>query len=498
MCNLYKKSERNVKMKKFRISSLLLALLTLASCGQTGTNDPSGTSDTTPEVTTEPTPTKLEYPYEFKDYGGKTFTFLNCIDKLWSGSNHILDYESLSGDTVSDEIYNRARDTEANFGVKIEVIKEDIWQLYGNIQEQVLAGEPTYDAAYAPLKSTMTGEYALDLMKIDSLHLDSEWWNVGFIDQATIEGKLYTVLDYVNMMGYSYGNVMYFNKELVENHNLDMLYDAVREGKWTYDMMAQYMKAVSSLNGDEKFTYSLDAKCVFGFGVQHEEGTMTVLNGSGERLVAKNKDGIPELSANVERFSNAYSKLCQILSPDGMTIMYEGQKSERRGEKTFKAGRALFYQGNLGLSGDAFRELEFEYGVIPAPKYDEAQADYYTMASEYALSLVVPKTASDPDMTGRVLDYMAYRGKVDVIPALQVQLCYKGMRDDDSIEMFETILSTLSLDIGYMFGWTQSLVKTLCGDDMLNGNDKFASSFAAQKDQIKSAIEKTLTAMNEN
>ena len=120
------------------------------------------------------------------------------------------------------------------------------------------------------------------------------------------------------------------------------------------------------------------------------------------------------------------------------------------------------------------------------------------MASEYALSLVVPKTAADPDMTGRVLDYMAYRGKVDVIPALQVQLCYKGMRDDDSIEMFETILSTLSLDIGYMFGWTQSLVKTLCGDDMLNGNDKFASSFAAQKDAIKAEIEKTLTAMKEN
>lgn len=119
------------------------------------------------------------------------------------------------------------------------------------------------------------------------------------------------------------------------------------------------------------------------------------------------------------------------------------------------------------------------------------------MASEYTLSLTVPKTVSDTKFTGEVLDYMAYLGLRDVIPDIQTSLCYKGMRDDDSIEMFNTILNTLSLDIGYMFGWTKDMVGKLCKTDLLKGNDKFASTFAAQKDKIKANIEKTLETMGQ-
>lgn len=478
-----------------RFTSLIIALLMLCSCGETAVQPQNTDASDSGEITTS-APEQDVYPYETKDYGGRTFTILNCVDELWSGSNHVIDYESLTGENVSDSIYERARETEQLFGVKLEIIKDEILDIYPDIQKNVLAGEYFCDAAYAPLFNTMTGEYAVNLFDIDALHLDEDWWNGNFIEQATLLGdKLYSTIDYVNMMGYTYGNVMYFNKDMMSDHNLDMPYDLIRIGEWTYDRMNEYMSQVVSLNGDDSFAPSMSGSCVYGFAVQHEEGTMSLLNGSGEMLTAKNNEGIPEIRSNVERFSTAYAKLCQILSQDGYAVMKN--EKELQGELIFKAQRALFYQGNLGLSGSSFREFTFEYGVIPLPKLDSAQENYYTMASEYTLSLLIPKTAEDTDFSGRIIDYMAYIGKRDVIPALQLQLCYKGMRDDDSIEMFETILGTLSLDIGYMFGWTKSLLRTLCGSDMLNGNDSFASSFASQKDSITANIEKTIETMRE-
>lgn len=373
-----------------------------------------------------------------------------------------------------------------------------MWDTLGDMERHVMANEDVYNAAYAPLMSTMTAsDYVMNLKDIDSMHLSDEWWNQSFIDQATmLGGKLYSTVDYINMMGYTYGNVLYFNKEMFEKNNIDLPYDAVRSGEWTYDRMYEDMSKVVSLNGDESFKASMTGTCVYGYAVQHEEGTMTLLNGSGQFHVTKDKSGTPVLRSDVSGFEAAYSKLCSMLSGDGFCVMKN--EKDLQGAFIFEQGRAMFYQEPLGLAGDAeFRGLDFEFGVIPAPKYEASQSQYYTMASEYTLSLTVPKTVSDTKFTGEVLDYMAYLGLRDVIPDIQTSLCYKGMRDDDSIEMFNTILNTLSLDIGYMFGWSKNMVKMLCGNDMLNGNDKFASTFASQKEQITASIEKTLEEMDD-
>ena len=485
-------------MKKTQLISTLLLIAMLAGCGSQGAgNDTTPSADNTDDTTTE-APASNEYPYETGRYDGQTFTFLNAEDELWAGSNHVLDYEEQSGELVQDSVYNRARKAEQQFGITIDVVKTGIFDTTGDMQKHVMANEDVYNAAYVPLKDAMAqAEYVTNLHDIDTLHLTDEWWNQSFIDQATmLGGKLYSTVDYINMMGYTYGNVLYFNKDMYEKNNIDLPYDAVRSGNWTYDKMYENMSKVVNLNGDESFKASMSGTCVYGYAVQHEEGTMTLLDGSGEFLVLKDKDGVPSLRSDVSGFEAAYSKLCSMLSGDGFCVMKN--EKELQGAFIFEQGRAMFYQGPLGLAGDAeFRGLDFEFGVIPAPKYEASQSKYYTMASEYTLSLTVPKTVSDTKFTGEVLDYMAYLGLRDVIPDIQTSLCYKGMRDDDSIEMFNTILNTLSLDIGYMFGWTKDMVGKLCGADLLKGNDRFASTFAAQKDKITANIEKTLETMGQ-
>ncbi len=181
-----------------------------------------------------------------------------------------------------------------------------------------------------------------------------------------------------------------------------------------------------------------------------------------------------------------------MLSAEGACVMKN--ETNLQGIHFFQAGRALFYQGPLGISSTDFRALEFEYGVLPLPKYDAAQDRYYTMVSEYTLALNIPRTASDPKRSGAVIDYLSFLGMRDVIPVVQEALCYKGMRDQDSIEMFEIILDSMSMDIGYMMGWTTDLTKTLCRD-MVTGTNKLASSWTVQSKLANKTIEQSVAAM---
>ncbi|MCQ2432498.1 MAG: hypothetical protein MJ175_07840, partial [Clostridia bacterium] len=287
-------------------------------------------------------------------------------------------------------------------------------------------------------------------------------------------------------------------RTMCEQLDLELPYDAVRSGKWTYDMMARYNTEAANLNGDSSFVCDLSTNCIFGYGVQHSEGTMTVLNGCGNFLVSKGKDGVPQITPDVSRMQTAFEKLLGILSVPGNCIMMNGDMSGNPvgAINMFANGRAMFYQGPLGISAADFRNLDIEYGLIPAPKLDEAQENYYTMVSQYTLALMLPKSLQDPERSGSVIDYMSFLGLRDVIPEIQTALCYKGMRDEDSIEMFNTMLNTVSVDIGYLFGWSTDLVNQLSGN-IYEGKNDFISRLEKGRSRIEKAIDKTVNQMLE-
>ncbi len=487
------------KKKSISISLFLLAsMLATVSCGDNAakTDDTKAPTDNTASVTEA---VKEEvYPYEIKDYNGYTFKFLNVIDDYWNGTNHILDYEEEQADSVASAVYNRNREVEDDMNIQFEVIKTDIGEQVNQMKTSVLASDNAYDVVYAMLNwqgaSTLSGGYQLNMHDITTLHLDEEWWNQSYIEDATIgDDVLYTIPDYVNLMGYCYSNVLYFNKTLMNSINLDMPYDAVRNGSWTYEkMFVYYVGQLVNLNSDASFAPEIGGSCVYGISVNHEEGTMSLLNGAGSYFMYKNSDNLPTLNENQDRLLNVYDKLKSYLSMDGYCVMKN--TDEISGGSIFREGRAVFNQGSLGASLSAdFRNMEEEYGILPLPKYDENQESYHTMVSQYTLCSNIPMTAPDPERTGNILDYLAYKSYNDVIPVLQEALCYKGVRDDDSIDMLSILLETQTADIGFLYNITGSMTTTLCSDaNLLKGKGNFASTLEKNQDRIKKTIEKLL------
>ncbi|MBQ7300247.1 MAG: hypothetical protein IJW77_10435 [Clostridia bacterium] len=491
-------------MKKTIFAAAAVMLVVLSACADAGNDAVSESVDTAGTETvavTEAEPAVL-YPREAVDYGGKVFTFLNCEDVLWDGTFHILDYEQESGDTIEDAVYNRARNAEERFNIALTVEKLPFGELAPNLNKIVMAGESLYDAAYIPLSTSpapLLGKNGLNLYDIDSLHLEDDWWHQVFIKEATLFGDtLYAMPDYCNLMGYTRVATLVFNKKLMETHDLAVPYDLVRDGKWTLDKMREYMAQVVNLNGDASFADTAKTtNAVYGYGAQHEGDLFSLMVSSGESLIVYDDNGYPKVREDLTALENVYSKLAEVLGTDGFGMMKNGDSYTGDGSAAdlFSAGRLLFRNISIGVCASAiFRNLDFEYGVLPNPKIDETQEAYHSAISEYTLSLVVPITAADPEMTGNVINYMSYLGKTEIIPELQTALCYKGMRDNDSIEMMDMIMNSVYLDLGYVQSWTTDITKRMAGD-IMNNKLNVVSTVEKQQKKISNTIEKAISDM---
>lgn len=492
-------------MKRNLFAALSAMLVLLSACGgDDGATDGTQTADIGNTEAVTDAADSVQYPREAIDYGGATFTVLNCEDELWSGTFHILDYEQESGDPIEDGIYLRARNAEERFNITLTVDKQAFGNLGAALNKTVMAGDGAYDAAYIPLSGSapapLLGQSGLNLYDIESLHLEDDWWHQVFIEDATLFGDtLYAMPDFFNLMGYTRVGTLVCNKKLMDTYDLEMPYDLVREGKWTLDRMREYMAQVVNLNGDASFKDSdKTVNAVYGYGAQHEGDLFSLMAAAGESFIVYNEEGYPTFREDFSKLEQAYSKLADIFSVNGFGMMKNGDSNSGDGSAAdlFSAGRLLFRNISLGVCADTFRDLEFEYGLLPNPKISEDQENYYSAISEYTLSLVVPITAPDPEMTGNIINYMSFVGKTEVIPELQVALCYKGLRDEDSIEMMNIIMDSIYVDLGYVQSWTADLVKTIAGQIMKN-NLNLTSTAEKKQQKITKTIERAIEDMTE-
>ena len=211
-------------------------------------------------------------------------------------------------------------------------------------------------------------------------------------------------------------------------------------------------------------------------------------------LVNKDEEGIPVVNSNILPVVDAYDAILNSFSIDGHCLLINEASppsGKGQGPEYFMRGNALFTHDKLGSScSSVYRECDVNYGILPMPKADVAQDRYHSLISEKAFGLNIPLTASDVERTGAIMDYMAYISYYDVIPVFQENLCYKGVSSPVDIEMMDIILESEFVDIGIIYGWTNSFLNDVCGSKITNGNNTFSSGWASQQQNIQTSIDK--------
>ena len=131
-----------------------------------------------------------------------------------------------------------------------------------------------------------------------------------------------------------------------------------------------------------------------------------------------------------------------------------------------------------------------EYGILPIPKFDEAQKDYYTYSHDQYTVFMVPTTVADPEMSGAVLEVMAYESYRSVQPTYY-ELVLKGRyaNDPQSRAMLDRITRNIKVDPSYIYGKQLSQPEvSVLRSKVYSGSKDFGSSWAKQARKLPVVI----------
>ncbi len=470
-------------MKRHILYLLIAALLlpTFASCG--GTKDPADdtTADTSAasNVQTETETDSMEARLTVSDglpeadFGGRTFAIIGD-----DGFDYIL-ADELTGEVVNDAIFERNHAVCDRFNVALDCVVYDEGKITDQAKNVVLAGDDSFQMVSGHIILLGIGAVN-DIMYnwYDLPHIDfsKPWWSPSTEEDLRYKDKAFIAIGDFALSALTQTYCVFYNKDLAEANNLPDMYELVNNGEWTSDKMYSLCDGVYvDLDGDGKRSdddrYALATNC--------KSAANAYLWAFGKKIATQQPDHTYKLDyydeklvSIVERLYNMYYET-DYVHFDPNSHSYIGW---------FSDGNCLFANGLIEMAVNNFREAEFDYGIIPYPKWDTEQENYYTSVDGGHEGLAILKSIQDPEFVGTVSEALCAESWKRVVPAYyDVALKFKGTRDERSIEMLDAIVQSRVFDFGYVYGgwgcvfWIQYMMEKKSKDITSYYEKNFAS-----------------------
>ncbi len=474
-------------MKKFTAIVLLCAMLTsMAACGASNPEETTETATTQTETAVETEETRAMHQVPEADFEGSVFT---SVYGEWQGYNHYFFAEEATGDAMNDAIYNRMIFVEEYLNV--DMVNEnivDLMQVSTQVKNTVQAGDDAYSLAHLHCISAVselpTGGYIYNLDTMPHLNMEAEWWNRTQMDVLRLgKNTYYGISDYMIPCPYA----IFFNKEMIVDHGMDNPYELVYEGKWTLDRFLDMCMAVAQdLNGDGQYTMD----DVVGVSTNEISKYIPFMTAADQFITSTNDSGRIELAMNNEKTISIVEKLYKLIEHAG--ALYYPKSMADEDSFQMSTGRILFFLNAIPYAED-LRDCEVDVGILPYPKYDEAQENY--ISQDWGGMMCVPVSIQDPEMVGSVIELLSWESGNEVIPAYyDVTLSGKLARDEDSRNLLDLLFDTIAYEIGgNYFGFSagfSDLFYTLGRLVVEQKSTDFASWYAKNEKSANATIDK--------
>ena len=488
------------------IALLLAASLPLSSCGNqtqtesgtdTETTENTGTAEE--EQTAENDPATLdELPTDNKDYQDYTSTILGHLYEAGSVAWGVQDIavDELTGERINDAVFERNNRIADRFGVTIaknlETYPSDV------AKKLIQSGDDAFDLLQTTVQnqaSVALDGYLANMNDLPYVNFEKAWWDSSTMEGIRVGDKTFYALGDSALNGKKASWLMLFNKTLTDKAGIPNLYDTVREGKWTLDLLQTYAESIAvGVNGDGEMKWGED---VFGVGLQ-DESVSPLLIGTGAKLIELNPDGTYNYRLNSEQVVNAMERINSFMKKSNSNFVlncnrYDGMANQWiEFRKIFMADQMGFYI--LALSGVNLiaGDMQSDFGIIPVPKLNEAQDQYYsTFQYNNAHSLSVPKSAQDLTRTG-LIEALQMFSHDTVLPAYyDYTLTNRNARDTDSAEMLDLIFASRNFDISLAYNNKTGVLNFLQTNAVADSFD-YASKEAANRQKVEMAVDEII------
>ena len=205
------------------------------------------------------------------------------------------------------------------------------------------------------------------------------------------------------------------------------------------------------------------------------------------------------LAVQDEKFINAYSKMYDFLK--GQVSSFAGpDQSDNAGNlyrPIFEAGNALICAEYLGDSA-LMRDYNFDFGILPLPKYDNTQKNYHTSSQDSFSVFCVPATVANLDMVGAVTESMAAYTYNNVTPVLyELALKTKYTRDNESAEMIDIIKNSIWVNFNSTYALTLNVPGHTWRLGLINNRNSITSDIEKNMKTYSAGLQKILDSYNQ-
>ena len=487
-----------------RIIALALVCLTvlpmLVACGEKG-GDSKDDANVNVTETDSIVPADVTFP-------GETFTILCREDNAWSNVQHEIAADEDATELVNEAVYKRNLEVEERFELeKLEAyaipgqwaVKDDFVNTFRN---SILSSSGSFDLIMSH-QAYMSSDLSLNdlyynLYEVPYVkdNLTADFYFPDVVKELTVNDKLYFLVGDYSLSYWEFAYVLFFNKAIAENNNLEDLYTVVREGNWTFDKMLEMSKGLwTDLNGDG---YP-DADDSFGYVSDIPNTTDALAAHFDVFLTSRDETNNIVFDVDQGKMVSILEKFIEFKKTDDSHFVYTTSgdtEDSNPADKIFREGRALFYPAMLNRAQE-FRGMETDFGILPYPKWNEQQEKYLTQAQDGYSVGVIPIDVPNLELCGAVVDVLSALSSEMVIPAYyDMALKDKYSRDDDSGEMLDIIREGFTVNFGYFYGPTlgcQNIFRNLIQQD----NSNFVSYYAVSSKGYERNLKKMMQAYTE-
>lgn len=461
-------------MMKKSVTILLLAAIFLAACTQTrDTDTPADDADASAVDTMANTETAPETDAPKYDFGGRDYTILCRTDCAY-------EFVSADGaaDLVSDAVIKRNYGVEESCNVKLKPVDipgtwADKDSFMNTITASVLAGDDTYQliAGYNAYITTLVTQDCLYNLYDTAMDFTKPWWYAGYNDNVSLFGKLYFALGDASLTMWENCEVVFFNKNLMENYDLTSPYTLVDEDKWDFDTLRAYANTVSAdVNNDSTW----DETDTWGMLLYNKRDFPVYFENP---FCKKDENGKPYISLFSEGLTNMYEKVYRFYQVEHGAHQFQPDVNQQ----IFSEDRALLYQAPLRYAA-LFRDNESDFGIVPFPKCNPGQSRYYTTVLDKTSVFSIPASAQEPAFCAAVLDELCRQSADTVVPRYYEQtLKDKYSRDPETAGMLDIVRDSIWFDCGFVYSVSLNYLGAFL--DVLDSDTQGVASAYAEKEQ---------------
>ncbi len=465
---------KNDHMSKVRWLSLLLALMLLASVfvscdgdGGGGNVDGGGISD------------DGSVSWDEVDFKGSTLRYAVSVHER-SGGTFQPAYAYLKGpdasttDEVMKKVISRNTLVEEDLNLKVEYVEvsPSYSQIVENIKGYVLGSAEDSPDLYTndmgPMCDALVEGYFFNIATPtdrDGNPLTSYFdfansvWHYDFMSDLSLDkSKVYLLAsDYhIDIVRCAY--VLFVNKTMFDQNAKSLgagstaeFYEYVLDGIWDYDMLADMCRSIWK---DDGATKNLPDKKDSRMGLLIDKTVYwSFIPSTGISTYYMGEDGKPKMIEDIDEMNRMGAKVRMIWENGGIPhdgIYYE---SDLDCTSSFMQGKALFVPSLLGeLESEEFRDVSFDKGLVPMPKYDSGrQESYHTMHSVTAELSAILITSQSFSAASAYMQYMAENSRPVLTEYYEFSLKFKYNDDPAIRSMIDLVYGSVDSPFGMHF-----------------------------------------------